>query len=162
MFNLRKLTAFFRSASPTTPYDRALRLIAAGAYIEAEGELSGLLASARTDSERATIVNKRGVARVHQGRRAEALEDFRAALGLNPSCAPALVNVGNLLLEDGAIDEAIAHYERAIRLDDAYGVAHMNLAAAYKQAGRHVDAVAEFRRAGRLEGRLFQKKKPRL
>ncbi|GAC1652925.1 MAG: hypothetical protein NVS9B12_02650 [Vulcanimicrobiaceae bacterium] len=161
MFNLRKLTAFFRpSARQLDPFARAVRLLETGAFEDAERQFSALLEGAGSDAERAMLVNKRGIARVRLDRREDALEDFTAALGFESHCAPALVNVGNLLLEDGHLDEAILHYENAVRHDDSYAVAHMNLSAAYKRAGRHSDAVREFRRANRLEGRLFQKKKP--
>lgn len=159
MFNLRKLTAFFAPARPATPYDRAVRLLETGGSEQAERELTAVLASASTDSERAMAINKRGIARIHQGRRAEALEDFTAALEFKPQFASALLNIGNLLLEDGELDEAIAHYESAVRSDDTYAIAHMNLSAAYKKAGRHAESVREFRRASRLEGRSAQKKK---
>ncbi|MFN2528897.1 MAG: tetratricopeptide repeat protein [Candidatus Baltobacteraceae bacterium] len=131
-----------------------------GAFAQAELELSELLARV-SDLERVPILNKRGISRVHLGRRQEALADFNAALQMDATYAPSLVNVGNLLLEDGRLDEAIAQYEKAVRSDDEYAVAHMNLSAAYKKAGRHDDAVREFRRAGRVEGSLFKKKKPR-
>ncbi|MDQ6929667.1 MAG: tetratricopeptide repeat protein [Candidatus Eremiobacteraeota bacterium] len=159
MFNLRKLTAFFAPGRPATSYERAVRLLETGAFEQAERELSALVASAASDSERAAVINKRGIARVHQNRRDEALEDFTAALEFKPQFASALLNIGNLLLEDGELDEAIAHYESAVRSDDSYAVAHMNLSAAYKKAGRHAESVREFRRASRLEGRFGQKKK---
>ena len=159
MFNLRKLTAFLRPASPAAPYDRAVRLLEIGAFAEAERELNALLEAQCSDRERAMGLNKRGVARVQQGRRAEAFGDFSAALDSRPNFAPAIVNLGNLLLEDGQLDEAILQYERALRCDSLYAVAHMNLSAAYKRAGRHADAVREFRLASRVEGRLFKKKK---
>jgi len=159
VFNLRKLAAFFRPKTELTPYQRAVRLLDTGAYPQAELELSELL-DRTSGLERVPILNKRGIARVHLSRREEALADFNDALQMDARYAPSLVNVGNLLLEDGHIDEAIAQYEEAVRSDEEYAVAHMNLSAAYKKAGRHDDAVREFRRAGRVEGRLFKKKKP--
>jgi tetratricopeptide (TPR) repeat protein len=160
VFNLRKLSAFFRARAEASPYERALQLLEEGAYAPAERAFTELLA-AEQQSERVTILNKRGVARVHQNRRDEALQDFNAALQIDPQFPPSLVNVGNLLLEDGRLEEAILQYEAAVRSDDSYAVAHMNLSAAYKQAGRHAEAVREFRRAGRVEGTLFKKKTPR-
>jgi tetratricopeptide (TPR) repeat protein len=63
---------------------------------------------------------------------------------------PAIVNVGNLLLEDGVIDDAIEHYQAALRIDDTYAPAHLNLGIAYRRLGRRADAVREFRRANRF------------
>ncbi len=148
MFNLNKVAAFF-GVRPPSPFARATRLIETGDYAKAEAELTALLSS-EDASHRASIFNKRGVARVHQERHADALSDFRAALELRPGFAPALVNVGNLLLEGGQIEAAVVQYEAAVRSDDAYRVAHFNLGVAYKKLGRHADAVREFRRADRL------------
>lgn len=75
------------------------------------------------------------------------MQDFAMALELSPAFAPALVNVGNLLLEDGDLKGAVARYEAALRSDDGYHVAHLNLGVAYKKLGRHAEAVREFRRA---------------
>jgi len=161
VFNLRKLAAFFRPRIELTPFQHAVRLLDTGAYAQAELELSTLLEGA-AGVERAAILNKRGISRVRQDRRQEGRADFAAALQIDAKYAPSLVNVGNLLLEDGRLEEAIEQYEEALRSDDDYAVAHMNLSAAYKKAGRHDDAVREFRRAGRVEGSLFKKKKPGL
>ena len=147
---------------PLTPYQEAVRLLDAGKAAAAEARFTELLETAAGDAERAAIANKRGIARVNQQRRDEARADFELALSLYPDFPPSLVNLGNLLLEDGKLDEAIAQYERAVRIDDEYSVAHVNLSVAYKKAGRHGDAVREYRRAGKLEGRLFGKpRKPR-
>ncbi len=156
MFNLSKLSAFLRP--PLTPYQVAVRALERGSFERAEVLFTGLLDSSAPPGDQAKVYNKRGIARVHQDRRDEALADFTQALWLQAGFAPALVNIGNLLLEDGALDEAIVHYEAAIRSNDEYAVAHMNLSAAYKKAGRHAESVREFRRAGSVEGRWFQKK----
>ena len=148
MFNLGKVAAFF-GLRPPTSFERAVRLIETGNFTKAEAELTALL-SAQDDTGRAAIFNKRGVARVHQGRHEEAASDFKAALEIQPGYAPALVNIGNLLLEGGEVEAAVLQYETAVRNDDAYRVAHFNLAVALKKLGRHADAVREFRRADRL------------
>jgi tetratricopeptide (TPR) repeat protein len=147
---------------PLTPYQEAVRLLDTANPEEAERRLSALADVESDVGQRAAIFNKRGVARVRLGRRDDALADFQTALELRPDYPPSLVNVGNLLLEDGKLDAAIVQYERAVRVDDEYSIAHLNLSAAYKKAGRHEDAVREYRRAGKLEGRMFGKPtKPR-
>lgn len=150
MFNLRKVSAFFERRK-RSPFERAVRLIETGNYAQADAVLSGLLASGAAPAERASILNKRGVARIHQDRREDALGDFAAALELRPGFAPALVNVGNLLLEDGDVEAAVVQYEAALRSDQGYRIAHLNLGVAYKRLGRHADAVREFRRADRAK-----------
>ncbi len=110
--------------------------------------------SASTPGERAAVHNKRGIAHVRRGDRGAAIDAFVDALYADPRCVPAIVNVGNLLLEDGALREAAEHYEAALRIDDEYAVAHLNLGVALKALGRRAEAVRQFRRASRLESQL--------
>jgi tetratricopeptide (TPR) repeat protein len=105
----------------------------------------------------ARTLNKRGVAHVRAGRRADAQADFQAALVLRPRFAPSLVNIGNLQLEEGRVEEAIASYEEAIRGDDRYAPAFANLGVAYRRLGRYNESVRALKQATRielLEGRL--------
>lgn len=144
---------WLRSEQPLSPLAAGVRALDRGRTAEALAFLDAAHLAARTDAERAVIENKRGVAYVQRGDRAAALAAFSAALDADPRCVPALTNIGNLLLEDGALDEAIVHYEAALRLDDDYALAHLSLGVAYKRLGRRGDAVRELRRAHRLEGR---------
>lgn len=160
MFAFRRLLAALHAPGERAgdPFSQAVRRLDRGDASGALADLTSLLGTAQSAEERAQILNKRGVAYVKLGRRDDALRDFAAALELLPRYAPALANVGNLLLEDGALDDAIVHYEAAIRADDRYAVAHLNLAVAYRKAGRRSAAVRELRVAHRLEGRgLFRR-----
>lgn len=138
-----------------SPRALALRALDRGHYDDAERRLSELLELGAPPAELALLHNKRGVARTYLQRRDDARADFEAALAALPRFAPALTNVGNLLLEDGEYSAAIAQYERAIRADDTYAVAHFNLGIAYKKLGRFDEGVRELRRAQRLEGRWW-------
>lgn len=141
-----------------SPGDAALRAIRQGAYAEAQDQITAILADAAlATADRAFWHNKRGVARVGAGRTDAAREDFQAALAYAGRHAPALTNLGNLLLESGDAAGAIARYEEAIRADDDYAVAHLNLGVAYKRIGRLDDGVRALRRAQRLEGRILGK-----
>jgi tetratricopeptide (TPR) repeat protein len=51
------------------------------------------------------------------GRRREAIEQFRAALTLDPADFPAHFNLGLLLEEQGSAEEALGHYREAVRID---------------------------------------------
>ncbi len=160
MFAFRRFLAALRppSARDGDPFAQAVRQLDVGDAPAALAAFTTLFGAAQRNDERAKIVNKRGVANVRLGRRDDALRDFTTALELMPRYAPALANIGNLLLEDGALDDAIVHYEAAIRADDRYAVAHLNLAVAYRKAGRRSAAVRELRLAHRLEGRsLFRR-----
>jgi len=95
---------------------------------------------------------------LRRGDRQAAIEAFADALQADSRFVPAIVNIGNVLFEDGQIDEAVDHYEAALRIEDDYGLAHLNLGVAYKKLGRHADAVREFRRANRLEARFRRRR----
>jgi tetratricopeptide (TPR) repeat protein len=157
MFNFRRFKALFRpDALP--PFERAVLALDSGEYQEALERFDALLAQDDLSrAERAKIVNKRGIALVQLGRRDEALAAFTTVLELEPRHAPTLVNIGNLCLEEGCLDDAVIHYEAAIIADDHYAVAHMNLGIAYKRMGRLGDSVRELKRATRLEGRILPK-----
>ncbi|HLX25567.1 MAG TPA: tetratricopeptide repeat protein [Candidatus Cybelea sp.] len=140
------------------PFACALRALKRGEYARAETEFTSLLAAQQPPrSDRAFLLNKRGVARIGLQRREDARADFEAALELNPSFAPAIANLGNLLLEAGDLDGAIAAYERAIASDADYAVAYVNLGVAYKRRGRVADGVRALRQAQRLELRAIAK-----
>jgi tetratricopeptide (TPR) repeat protein len=97
--------------------------------------------------------NKRGVALVALARRDDALDAFCAALLSDERCAAALVNIGNLLLEDGHELDAVDYYESALRLDDAYAAAYGNLGVALRRLGRRPESVRALKTAARLAGR---------
>jgi lipoprotein NlpI len=121
-------------------------------YAQADREISAILAEqALSAPTRAFLLNKRGVARIGMGLRVPAREDFNAALELAPSHAPALTNLGNLLLEEGELDAAIARYRAAIAADREYAIAYLNLGVAYKRSGRIAEGVRALREAQRLE-----------
>ena len=150
MFNLGRFLAPFRR-KPLSAYQLALRSLEHGHYEEALRQLDALLNDeTHTARDRATILNKRGVALIGLGRREDARRAFEEALGLQPGFAPALVNLGNLLLESGETEAAVKNYEAAILSDEKYGPAHHNLAVAYKRLGRTADSVRELRRSHKL------------
>lgn len=156
MLNPKRLFAFLRSAPPADTYTCGVIALEGGRYEEACGLFSAALQAAASDPERARIFNKRGVALVGLARKEAALADFIAALELVPSFVPTVVNIGNLLLEDDALDEAIEHYAAALRLDATYAFAHRNLAVAYRRAGRRAEAVRCLRAAMRYETRAWR------
>jgi tetratricopeptide (TPR) repeat protein len=138
---------------PATPYERGVVALESGRHDEALAEFEAALAVATGVAERAAAHNKHGVTLVALGRSDAALADFCAALALDERFAPALVNLGNLLLEDGHTLDAIDYYEAAIRADEKYAVAYRNLGIAHKRVGRRADSVRNLRTATRLEMR---------
>jgi len=150
VFNLQRFLAPWRR-KPLTPYELALRDLATGEYEQALNRIDDLLEDETLlPMDRAARLNKRGVALVRLHRRDKALHAFEDALATVPRYAPALVNIGNLHLESGELEQAVARYEAAIAADDRYGPAHHNLAVAYKRMGRTADSVRELRRAAKL------------
>lgn len=121
-------------------------------FAVAEAEFGALLErAAGAGLERAFLLNKRGVARIGLEQLELAQADFKAALEAQARYAPALTNLGNLLLEGGRLSEAILHYEHAIASDGEYAIAYLNLGIAYKRAGRIAEGVRALRQAERLE-----------
>ncbi len=72
--------------------------------------------------------------------RAAALLEYENALALEADWPSGQVNLGNLRLQQGRGDEAIAAFERAIALDTGFPGAYVNLADALRQLGREPDA----------------------
>lgn len=134
------------------PFACALRALDRGDFLNADAELSALLEREPLNSaDRAFLINKRGVARIGLQRPELARADFEQALQIKGSHAPALTNLGNLLLEEGDVEGAIARYRAAIEYEPEYPIAHLNLSVAYKRSGRRAEAVRELRAAQRLE-----------
>jgi tetratricopeptide (TPR) repeat protein len=148
--------------SPRTPFEAGVAALDQQRFDEASAHFAAALEAAATGAQRALVHNKRALISLQRGDRAAAIAAFVAALDADERCVPAIVNVGNLLLEDGVLDDAVAHYESALRLDEAYAPGHHNLGIAYKRLGRRADAVREFRRADRIEAGLRARSNKRI
>jgi len=99
----------------------------------------------------AAALSKRGVCRLKWGDRTEAERDLRQAVATDDRCLSAIVNLGNLMLEDGKFDEAQVHYDRALRIDETYSFAHYNLGVLYRKRGNLAASIRELRLAARYE-----------
>jgi tetratricopeptide (TPR) repeat protein len=141
-----------RAAAPA-PFAAGVAALERGRFDDALAHFDFALNAACSARELALVHNKRALTQLGRGDRPAAVAAFGEALAADACCVPAIVNVGNLLLEDGVFDDAIAHYEAALRIDDAYSAAHLNLGIAFKRLGRRGDAVRAFRRAHRLAAR---------
>jgi tetratricopeptide (TPR) repeat protein len=154
MFDVRSLfAAFRRGPGPATAFERGVVALDSGDHEAAVREFTSALDGADGDPARATIHNKIGVARIGLGRRDDAFDAFCTALEHDERCAAALVNVGNLLLEDGHALDAIDYYEAALRADETYAAGYRNLGIALKRLGRRAEAVRALRSADRYAGR---------
>ena len=78
---------------------------------------------------------------------AESLRYFQVAEALRPGEFVPLHNLGNALLANGQVDEAIACFRRVVDLAPTNAAAHASLGHALSRKGRHDAAVQEFRQA---------------
>ena len=67
--------------------------------------------------------NNLGNALGRQGDKASALEQFRAAVRLDPTSAEARGNLGRMLLEQGEPNEAFVHCREAVRIRPDFAAA---------------------------------------
>ena len=139
---------------PSEPFARGAYALERGRFDRAEAAFSEALAGTPSRSEVAAIRNKLAVIAIRRGQRPRAIEELVAALEADPRSAAAITTIGNLLLEDGSVDEAIAHYEYALIVDDGYAPAYHNFGVALHRSGRKAEAVRMLRKATRLEGRI--------
>ena len=139
---------------PSEPFARGAYELERGRLDRAEAAFSEALAGTPSRSEVAAIRNKLAVIAIRRGQRPRAIEELVAALEADPRSAAAITTIGNLLLEDGSVDEAIAHYEYALIVDDGYAPAYHNFGVALHRSGRKAEAVRMLRKATRLEGRM--------
>ncbi len=75
---------------------------------------------------------------------------YSATLERNPECWLAHLNLGNLLLQGGRTEEAIAHYDEALRYNPGYADTRFNLGKALLQAGRYDESIPQWEAVLRL------------
>jgi protein O-mannosyl-transferase len=93
-----------------------------------------------------------GVALADEGRFAEAIEQYQAALQIEPYAANVETDYGNALARSGHIPEAIAHYQAALAVLPDSPIVHNDLANAFAATpGSMAQAVAEYQTALRLK-----------
>jgi tetratricopeptide (TPR) repeat protein len=140
--------------APSSPFERGAAALERGRLEAAEAAFEEALALATAPSELAAVRNKRAIVAIRRGDRERAVAELILALDADARSAAAITTIGNLLLEDGAIAEAIEHYEFALLVDDAYAPAYHNLGVALHRSGRRGEAVRMLRKATRLESRM--------
>ncbi len=99
----------------------------------------------------ARVENARGIALSDEGRGSEAAFAFKRACDLDPTWAPARVNLGALLQRLGKRASARAHYQQAITLDPKNGVGHLNLGLLCRAEGDLAGAARAFAGALRAD-----------
>jgi predicted O-linked N-acetylglucosamine transferase (SPINDLY family) len=89
----------------------------------------------------------RGMQEHQAGRLGQAVACYRAAIGLEPTCAELYNNLGLALDGLGQRGDAAAVYRQAIGLRPSFVEAHFNLGLTLANAGQAHEAVAAYRRA---------------
>jgi tetratricopeptide (TPR) repeat protein len=92
----------------------------------------------------------RGRAYSEQGRFDKAIQEYQAALRINPNFAEAHNNLGWAYKQQGHLEEATDEYENALRIDPDFALAYHNLAWAYGEKGRFDKTIRAFQSALRI------------
>lgn len=112
-------------------------------YVEAERSIREALALRECGPYRRDLA----WALLWQGRDAEAIEAYRAAIAAGVREARVFSNLGNLYKKHNARVEAEACYRTAIAADPGYALGHSNLAMLQQDAGHYAEAEASLRQA---------------
>src|SRR5215813_3868953 len=123
-----------------------------GINAQASGDVRGALKefeeSLKLDPDFADAHNAMGVLlHISFDRKDEAEKHYKQALEIRPTFSEAKVNLGNLYLDQGRLDEAIALYEQALN-DMLYAtpyIAEANLGWAYFKKGNSAQALEHLR-----------------
>lgn len=93
------------------------------------------------------VRNTLGVAYESKGMHDAAVQEYQAAIKLNPNLETAHNNLGNTYAKQGALDKAVEEYQKASELKQDYASPHVNLGNVYASQGRLEDAVREYETA---------------
>jgi tetratricopeptide (TPR) repeat protein len=80
---------------------------------------------------------------------------WRRSLACTVDNSLALNNLGNALIDEGRLDEAIAREEQALKIRPDFAAAHYNLGLALSDKGQLDDGIAQFRDAIRINPDYF-------
>jgi protein O-mannosyl-transferase len=75
---------------------------------------------------------------------------WRTTLARNPNCWVARCNLGNVLLQNGRVDEAVTHFRKAMEIQPDDAGIHNNLGNALLRKGQVVEAIGQYEEALRL------------
>ncbi len=98
--------------------------------------------------------NNLGLLLINDGKRAEALAEYRRAVQDKPNYAEAHFNLGTAAMEDGRPADAVEHFTIAAREAPRDGAAPNSLGVALLQLGRFPEATEQFEKAVRLSPKL--------
>ncbi len=93
------------------------------------------------------VYNNLGEAYDKLSRYPEAIEEFQAALKLDPNYVFALNNLGNIYGKMNYFSKAIPYFKKVISIKERYAPAHYNLARAYQSTNQNEKALIHYRKA---------------
>jgi Tfp pilus assembly protein PilF len=85
-----------------------------------------------------------GFALEKAGRKSEALDEYRAALKIDPNRAETHNNIANLLDDTGHPDEAAAEFQEALRINPNHVASHNNYGTLLAELGRFDEAMPQY------------------
>ena len=86
-----------------------------------------------------------GLALEGEGRKADAIAEYRIGLKLNPYRVRTYNDLARVLAESGRTNEALAELREALRIDSTNTLSHNHLASLLAESGHTNEALAEFR-----------------
>jgi tetratricopeptide (TPR) repeat protein len=105
----------------------------------------------RQHDRAATLVN-RGIVQVALRQYQQALQDYTAAMKLEPTLPEAYVSRGNLWFLAENYDKAIADYDQALSLNLGRAhIAYYNRGLAHERKGNRESALSDYRQASQLQ-----------
>jgi len=144
-----------RPGDPDTRHNLALCALRLGRTEEARALLEANLARAPdhapTPLALGEVRGELGRQALAAGRRMEAREHFAAAAALRPRDPRPRHNLGNLLLEQDAVEAALAAWREALVADPGFGESRRALALVLLRTGRAAEAVPHLERLARDE-----------
>lgn len=129
-------TAPAAAPKPVTPPAPAAPVIPRYTYQRPETPVAG-------DRARAEEAFRRGVAAQKEGRTADALAAYQAAVGADPAYFEAQYNLGVAAFDATRWSDALGAFERALAIKSADPSARLNLALSLERGGYPLDAAAE-------------------
>ena len=83
----------------------------------------------------------------------EAVEQYRIALGFEPTYAKVHYNLAKILMGQSKIDEAVEHFAQAARFDPGEADHHLHYGYALERVGRGEEAASQYQAAIKLKPR---------
>ena len=95
--------------------------------------------------------NNLGYVLAAEGRTTEAIEQYQAALDLNPGFADCDNNLGTAFLHQGQLDKAFECYRRALAIDPKFAEVENNLGILLTKEGKPSEAIEHYQKAIELK-----------